>query len=83
MKARVKWFNDTKGFGFLKLDDGRDAFVHYSAIQTDGFKSLVDGEEVEFELGEGKKGFFAQNVRRLGGGKKRGAPAPESAPRGA
>lgn len=81
MRARVKWFNDAKGFGFLKLDDGREAFVHYSAIQADGFRTLVDGEEVEFALMEGPKGLLAANVMRLGGKKGR-APAPASAPRG-
>jgi len=63
----VKWFNDTKGFGFITLDDGsKDCFVHHSAIQGQGFKSLTEGERVEFELVQGQKGPAAQNVVRLG-----------------
>ena len=59
----VKWFNDAKGFGFLAPEDGnQDCFVHYSAIQGDGFKSLTEGERVEFEVIEGPKGPAAENV---------------------
>jgi len=60
----VKWFNDAKGFGFITPSDGsKDAFVHFSALQGDGFKTLAEGATVEFELGQGEKGPQAQNVR--------------------
>jgi CspA family cold shock protein len=59
----VKWFNDTKGFGFIAQDDGGDdVFVHFSAIQSDGFKSLQEGQKVEFEIEDGQKGPQARNV---------------------
>ncbi len=63
--GKVKWFNDTKGFGFLTAEDGTDAFVHYSDVEGDGFKSLAEGDDVEFELTEGPKGPKAINVRKL------------------
>ncbi len=62
--GKVKWFNDTKGFGFVTSDDGTDAFVHYSDVQGDGFKSLAEGDRVEFELTQGPKGGKAVNVRK-------------------
>ncbi|MBM4352490.1 MAG: cold shock domain-containing protein [Deltaproteobacteria bacterium] len=64
MRGTKKWFNDTKGFGFITLEDGRDVFVHYSSITTDGYKTLAEGDEVEFEMREGPKGLQASNVMK-------------------
>ncbi|MBU0945705.1 MAG: cold-shock protein [Proteobacteria bacterium] len=58
----VKWFNDAKGFGFLEVDGGKDVFVHHSAIQGDGFKSLDEGARVTFDIVDGQKGPAAENV---------------------
>ncbi len=63
--GKVKWFNDAKGYGFIERPDGPDVFVHYSALQGDGFKSLTDGQSVEFDVMEGQKGEQAANVVRL------------------
>ena len=64
-KGTVKWFNNQKGFGFISDEQGNDVFVHYSGIQSNGFKSLEEGQEVEFEVLEGQKGPEAVNVVKL------------------
>lgn len=64
LKGAVKWFNDAKGFGFIEHSTGEDVFVHYSVIEWEGFKTLKDGEEVEYELKAGEKGLHAAVVRR-------------------
>jgi cold shock protein len=61
----VKWFNASKGFGFIQRQSGEDVFVHYSAIQMDGYKSLAEGQLVEFEVKQGPKGFQAENVTKV------------------
>ena len=61
----MKWFNDAKGFGFISQEDGEDVFVHFSAIQASGFKSLTEGDKVEFEVSRGPKGLQAANVRKV------------------
>jgi CspA family cold shock protein len=63
----VKWFNDAKGFGFITREGGPDLFVHHSAIVAEGFRSLSEGQQVEFDITEGPKGLQAQNVRLAGG----------------
>ena len=63
-QGTVKWFNDAKGYGFISQEGGEDVFVHFSAIQAQGFKSLTEGDRVEFEVSRGPKGLQAANVRR-------------------
>jgi len=63
--GKVKWFNDTKGFGFITKDTGEDVFVHYSAIDGKGFRTLIEGQTVEFEEREGPKGLQASNVIKM------------------
>ena len=65
MKGTVKWFNAKKGFGFISDEEGNDVFVHFSALQMDGFKVLDEGDEVEFEVIDGEKGHQAANVTKL------------------
>lgn len=66
MTGKVKWFNDAKGYGFIATDDGStECFVHYSSIQGDGFRSLAEGDRVQFELVDGQKGPAAENVVKL------------------
>jgi len=60
--GKVKWFSNQKGYGFIQTNEGEDVFVHFSAIQSDGFKTLGQGQEVEFEIGQGPKGLQAENV---------------------
>ncbi len=64
MKGKVKWFNAEKGFGFIISEEGKDVFVHFSAILSDGYKTLNEGEEVTFEVVEGERGPLAKNVQR-------------------
>jgi len=68
LTGKVKWFNDSKGFGFITRDDGqKDCFVHHSAIQGNGFKSLAEGDSVEFDVVQGNKGPAAENVTKVAG----------------
>ena len=64
-QGTVKWFNDQKGYGFITLEDGPDVFAHFSAIQGDGFKTLEEGQQVEFEVTDGPKGPQAESIRPL------------------
>lgn len=65
-QGTVKWFNDSKGFGFITEENGQDVFVHHSEIRSDGYRTLEEGEKVEFEVIAGEKGPRAKNVKRLG-----------------
>ncbi|PLY03943.1 MAG: cold-shock protein [Desulfuromonas sp.] len=64
-EGTVKWFNETKGFGFIEQDNGPDLFVHFSQIQGDGFKTLAEGERVTFDIAQGQKGPQAETVRKI------------------
>ena len=65
VEGKVKWFNDEKGFGFIEQAGGKDVFVHFSAITGEGYKSLAEGDEVEFEVTQGPKGDQATNVKKI------------------
>jgi cold shock protein len=65
LKGTVKWFNNAKGYGFLGREDGPDVFIHYSSIATEGYKSLQEGDQVEFEIVQGQKGPQAANVTKI------------------
>lgn len=64
-EGKVKWFNEQKGFGFIEKDNGEDLFVHFSAIQAGGFKTLYEGQRVSFDVAQGKKGPAAENVKAI------------------
>jgi CspA family cold shock protein len=64
-KGKVKWFNDAKGYGFIQGEDGKDVFVHHTAIQADGFRTLAEGQQVEYEVIQDVKGMRAKNVQKL------------------
>jgi CspA family cold shock protein len=66
VQGRVKWFNDSKGYGFIEVEGAEDVFVHHTAIEGEGFKTLAEGEMVEFEIAQGEKGPQAVNVKRGG-----------------
>lgn len=65
LEGKVKWFNESKGFGFIQQDNGADVFVHYSAIKNEGFKTLAEGQRVQFEVVEGDRGPKAINVEKI------------------
>ncbi len=65
MKGTVKWFDASKGYGFITAEDGKEVFVHYTAIQTDGYKTLAEGDEVEFEIKTSDRGEQADNVSKI------------------
>jgi|GEM_PF-525671 len=67
LRGKIKWFNDAKGFGFIEHPSGKDVFVHFSSIQSEGFKTLKDGDDVEYEVVEGPKGLHAMKVQKIGG----------------
>lgn len=80
-EGKVKWFNTRKGYGFISTDDGKDIFVHYSNIASDGYKTLVEGDPVTFDVVDGEKGPRAENVVPKSAPKSKPAPKTESAPK--
>ena len=80
-EGKVKWFNTRKGYGFISTDDGKDIFVHYSNIASDGYKTLAEGDPVTFDVVDGEKGPRAENVVPKGAPKSKPAPKAESAPK--
>jgi cold shock protein len=80
-EGKVKWFNTRKGYGFISTDDGKDIFVHYSNIASDGYKTLAEGDPVSFDVVDGEKGPRAENVVPKGAPKTEPAPKAESAPK--
>ena len=73
-QGTIKWFNAAKGYGFIKRPSGPDVFVHFNAIVGEGFKSLDEGDQVEFEVEQGPKGLQATKVKKIGGGERKGRP---------
>ena len=80
--GNVKWFNPRKGYGFIATNDGRDIFVHYASISGDGYKTLVEGDAVSFDIVEGEKGLRAENVVQKPASESKAAPESEAAPKG-
>jgi CspA family cold shock protein len=80
-EGKVKWFNTRKGYGFISTDDGKDIFVHYSNIESDGYKTLAEGDPVTFDVVDGEKGPRAENVVPKSAPKSKPAPKTESAPK--
>ena len=74
--GNVKWFDTKKGFGFIIGPEGQDVFVHFSSIEGDGFRSLKDGEAVDYDIARGDKGYSATRVKRMAAGANAGAPTP-------
>ncbi len=81
-EGTVKWFNPRKGYGFIATNDGRDIFVHYASISGDGYKTLVEGDAVSFDIVEGEKGLRAENVVQKPASESKAAPESEAAPEG-
>ena len=78
--GNVKWFDSKKGFGFILSPEGKDVFVHFSSIEGDGFRSLKDGEKVDYEQIQGEKGLLAQHVRRMAANAAKGGSSGQSQP---
>ena len=80
-EGKVKWFNPRKGYGFIATEDGKDIFVHYASISGQGYRTLVEGDSVSFDIVEGEKGLRAENVIQLSEAKSKSAPRKKSAPK--